>query len=113
MTDPNSSAAETPASPAASGGVSSVAEVPTAHASRYLQQLCKHFAHKRPVSFDETAGHINFTIGDCRLSAAGETLVLRCEAPDREQLAQLEDVVVRHLVRFAFREELRLDWRPA
>ena len=29
-----------------------VATVPTAHASRYLQQLCKHWSHKLPVEFD-------------------------------------------------------------
>jgi uncharacterized protein len=33
--------------------------------------------------------------------------------PNEAQLAQLQDVVVRHLVRFAFRETLRIDWRAA
>jgi hypothetical protein len=30
-----------------------------------------------------------------------------------EKLADLQDVVARHLVRFAFRETLELDWRTA
>jgi hypothetical protein len=34
---------------------SSTTQVPTASASRYLQQLCKHWAHNLAVEF--TAGH--------------------------------------------------------
>jgi len=90
-----------------------IATVATEHASRYLQQLCKHFAHKLPVTFDETAGQIDFSIGTCRLAAADGLLTLTLTAPDGSEMPQLQDVVVRHLVRFAFREELAIDWRPA
>lgn len=86
------------------------AEIPTAHASRYLQQLCKHFAHKLPVTFDPTDGTIGFDIGACKLHATGETLSLAVESPDAAQLDRLKDVVERHLVRFAFREELAIAW---
>lgn len=86
------------------------AEVPTEHASRYLQQLCKHWAHKLTVTFDETSGHITFSIGSCTLAAEPGRLVLALEAPDEERLLQLQDVVERHLVRFAFRETLAIDW---
>ena len=34
--------------------------VPTAHASRYLQQLCKHWSHNLTVDFDETHGTVTF-----------------------------------------------------
>jgi len=91
----------------------SVAEVATAHASRYLQQLCKHFAHKLPVTFDEHAGQITFSIGECRLAATDGVLRLSLEAQNAADMPQLQDVVERHLVRFAFREELKMDWRPA
>lgn len=91
----------------------SVADVATEHASRYLQQLCKHFAHKLPVTFDETAGQIDFSIGACRLAATDGVLTLTLTAPDGGEMPQLQDVVVRHLVRFAFREELAIDWRRA
>lgn len=90
-----------------------VADVATEHASRYLQQLCKHFQHKLPVTFDETAGQVDFSIGSCRLDARDGVLTISLVAPDHEQMAQLQDVVVRHLVRFAFREELAITWRPA
>ncbi len=36
----------------------SLADVVTAHASRYLQQLCKHWSHKFSVSFDERQGKV-------------------------------------------------------
>lgn len=88
----------------------STAEIQTEHASKYLQQLCKHFAHKRPVTFDEQAGTISLMSGDCHLRAAGPQLQITVAAPEAEQLAQLEDVVVRHLIRFAFREELQFEW---
>lgn len=40
--------------------ISSNATVPTAHASRYLQQLCKHWRHNLTVEFSETKGTIIF-----------------------------------------------------
>lgn len=88
------------------------AEVATASASRYLQQLCKHFGHKVEASFDEEAGIVRFSIGDCRLLAQREALRLALDAPDGEALLQLQDVVASHLVRFAFREPLVVEWRP-
>lgn len=90
--------------------LNSVATVATDHASRYLQQLCKHFQHKLPVTFDETKGQIDFTIGSCRLDAKEGVLTMSLTSPDEAQMAQLQDVVVRHLVRFAFREELPIAW---
>ncbi|WP_152044727.1 DUF2218 domain-containing protein [Aureimonas psammosilenae] len=95
------------------GRHNAVTEVATEHASRYLQQLCKHFSHKIPASFDETAGRITFQIGECRLRAEGGTLHMAADAPSEAELAQLKDVIDRHLVRFAFREELAIRWQPA
>lgn len=87
------------------------AEIATPRASRYLQQLCKHFAHKLPASFDPTAGTIRFAIGDCALRADGERLHFDLSSPDGSQMTQLKDVVVRHLLRFAFREEMAIAWQ--
>jgi uncharacterized protein len=93
--------------------VHSVAEITAPHASRYLQQLCKHFAHKRPVIFNEQTGRIEFSIGECRLEASDGRLQLSLAAPDDAQMSQLQEVVARHLLRFAFREEMQIDWQPA
>ncbi|HTR13422.1 MAG TPA: DUF2218 domain-containing protein [Roseiarcus sp.] len=97
----------------AASQVHRVADVETANASRYLQQLCKHFQHKLPVAFDPHAGRIEFPSGECRLEADDARLQLFLAAPDAEAMERLQDVVARHLLRFAFREDLKVDWRAA
>jgi hypothetical protein len=93
--------------------VRSIAEIETAQAGRYLTQLCKHFQHKCPVVLDDMAGQITFAMGDCRLQAEAGVLTLSLDAPDEAKLVQLQDVVARHLLRFAFREAMQIVWRPA
>ncbi len=88
----------------------SEARVQTATPARYLGQLCKHFAHKIPVTLEAHTGSIAFPAGLCRLAADDDVLVLRVEAPDEGALAQVQDVVARHLVRFAFREPPAIEW---
>lgn len=93
----------------------STAVVQTANPRRYLGQLCKHFQHKIPVELAERHGRIAFAAGVCEVEAPeGDTqLRLRVTANDAEGLPGLEDVVARHLVRFAFRENLELTWTRA
>lgn len=101
---------------------SSMAKVPTAHASRYLQQLCKHWAHNLAVTFDERAGTVTFPRnargadwpGDATLllQAHADGLDCRLDASSAGQLDALKGAVARHLERFAFREApLQFDWR--
>ena len=90
--------------------LSSEARVPTAAPRRYLGQLCKHFEHKLPVALGEAQGRIEFPAGTCTLDAEAETLVLRVTASDEVALASLEDVVARHLERFAFRDKPEVRW---
>lgn len=90
----------------------SIAVVETDHAARYMGQLVKHFAHKVPTELEGDHGRIDFTIGTCTVKA-GQALLLTCEAQPAD-MAQLQDVVARHLVRFAFREnELAVSWSEA
>lgn len=91
----------------------SQARITTELASRYLQQLCKHFAHKLPVTFDPERGRIEFSLGVCELTAVPGVLNMRAEAADETALRQLEQVVARHLERFAFREQPEIAWIPA
>lgn len=91
----------------------SMAAIGTPMGRRYLGQLCKHFQHRLPIDLDETTGRIAFPMGDCLLRATKDSLHLACEAPDDEALKRLEDVVARHLLRFAFRETLEITWIPA
>lgn len=89
----------------------SQARVETTMSRRYLSQLCKHFQHKLPVTLTETDGRIEFPPGICTLNADADTLLLRVEASDEAGLARLEEVVARHLERFAFREKPEVSWR--
>lgn len=82
----------------------STAHVPTAHASRYLQQLCKHWSHRFEVEFDTEHGRILLTGGVAELTAKPDMLDVRLTADDAERLAALKQVVATHLDRFAFRE---------
>lgn len=103
---------------------SSTALVPTAHASRYLQQLCKHWAHNLRVEFDQSRGTVTFPRdargadhpgdGVASFEAREDALKVRIEATSGEQLEGLKSVVARHLDRFAFREApLAFDWKSA
>jgi uncharacterized protein len=86
------------------------AVVETEHASRYLQQLCKHWSHKFAVEFSPTEGRID--LGEGRvvdLRADDASLTVEVEAAE---LPRMEQVVVDHIVRFAFRENLVFDWKP-
>jgi uncharacterized protein len=88
----------------------SEARVATHTPARYLGQLCKHFEHKLPVTLTGDTGSIAFAMGTCRLATDTDVLILRAEAADQEALAQVQDVVARHLVRFAFREPPQIEW---
>jgi uncharacterized protein len=88
----------------------SIARIETDRASIYLQQLCKHFAHKLPVEFTPEKGAIKFSIGTCRLAAKDRVLTLSAEAADDGGLAQLQSVVDKHLLRFAFRDPPKIEW---
>lgn len=81
--------------------------VPTSLGSRYLQQLCKHWGHKLEVEFTPEAGSIRFDDSRmCRLAADETGLEIMVEAGDTERLQHTERVVIEHLKRFAFKEDL-------
>lgn len=85
----------------------SEAAIATASASRYLQQLCKHWSHKFAVEFTPQHGTIPFDATRiCTLDASANTLALRIEAADEASLERTQGVVIDHLKRFAFREDL-------
>lgn len=86
------------------------AQVRSERASRYLVQLCKHFAHKTPADYDEARGQVDFQPGVCVMHAAGDWLTLRCEASSESDLHRVKDIVADHLVRFAWQEEIAVIW---
>jgi len=92
----------------------STAIVPTASASRYLQQLCKHWSHKFEVSFDPQQGRIALPFGLTELVASDTALAVTINHSEGDDPARGQEVVEKHINRFAFREgELVFDWQPA
>ena len=86
----------------------------TPHASKYLQQLCKHFAHKIDVDFTETEGTARFNFGPARLTADEVTLTVRFDLQDQAATESAKGVIDKHLERFAFRENFtHMDWSEA
>lgn len=104
--------------------LSAQARVPTTHASKYLQQLCKHWGHKLEVTFTPDQGRIVFPAtargadwpSDAVLALDADDAALTCRlrASHPGQLAGLKDAIARHIDRFAFKEApLAFDWRDA
>lgn len=90
------------------------ANVPTTSGSRYLQQLCKHWAHKLAVSFTPEVGQVTFPNGAVtHLVAHSDYLEVRIDLPSADMAENMQGVVARHLDRFAFREApLSFNWQP-
>ncbi len=86
----------------------------TRHASRYLQQLCKHWSHKFDVAFTPDAGEIALPLGKVDLKAETGQLVIRLHPLEGADIDKFKQVVEEHLDRFAHKEApLDYSWRAA
>ena len=95
--------------------------IPTQSASKYLQQVCKHWEHNLPVSFDASHGEVTFAM-DARgadwpadalvkLDAEADILVCTINASAEGQREGLKGALERHIDRFVFREmPLTYNW---
>ena len=89
----------------------SVAQVPTAQAARYVKQLVSHLAHRRTTELmPDGQGVIRFETGQCLLTPEAGVLVLTASADDADALRHVQDVVARHLERFGARHGLQVSW---
>jgi len=88
-----------------------LATVATKHASRYLQQLAKHWAHKFPVEFTAEAATIHLPMGRCELAADETALEVSLTPEPDADMDRFRTVVAEHLQRFGHRETLVFDWR--
>jgi hypothetical protein len=87
--------------------------IPTAHARKYLQQLCKHFAHKVTVDFTPEEGRVLFPPGRCLMNADDRALTFHCISREERGIPVIQGILDRHLVKFAWREELDYQWSGA
>lgn len=86
----------------------------TANASRYMQQLCKHFAHKVEVDYDETQARAALPVGPATMNADDRVLRVNITAEDEEGLARARHIIDDHLRRFAHRENFEhMTWQAA
>lgn len=97
------------------------ARIPTASASKYLQQVCKHWEHNLPVTYDKAHGEITFAKNArgadwpadalVTLDAESDALVCTIDASAEGQRDGLKGALERHIDRFAFRETpLTYNW---
>lgn len=86
------------------------ATVKTENAGRIIKTLCNHFARKVDASYEGNNGRINFPFGDCQLTAQEDALLINIEAESDTLLDRAKYVVGDHLIRFAPKEEIVLEW---
>ncbi|HTJ70847.1 MAG TPA: DUF2218 domain-containing protein [Actinospica sp.] len=83
--------------------------------ARYAKQLVSHLGHRGDTT--QTAdgrATITFSMGTCVLAPGGRHLELIASSQDAEGLAAVQDVVARHLERFAGADSaVRVTWSPA
>jgi hypothetical protein len=85
--------------------------VPTTHGAKYVQQLCKHWAHKLEVEIEGGTCTVRFPDGVATMTSGPDALSVTVEAEQAETVERLKEVVARHLDRFAFREApLSFEW---
>jgi hypothetical protein len=84
---------------------------PTDKAARYLQQLCKHWAHRYPVEAGEDSGRIDLPAGRVSMRAEATRLVVTIEPGAEGDGERLQQVFEDHINRFAFGEApLPFEW---
>jgi caffeoyl-CoA O-methyltransferase len=89
----------------------STARVETGRPERYIKQLASHLGRRIPAEAGDD-GRMTLTLrqGRCELVPASAFLELTAVADDAEALTGVQDVVTRHLLRFATQEELTVTW---
>jgi len=92
----------------------SIANVATDAAPRYAKQLASHLGRRVEVEELPDGGYrVALTAGEGILELQADKLVMRATAADEESLAQVQDVLGRHLERFGQRRELVVTWETA
>lgn len=85
--------------------------IKTPEGSSYIRKLCKHFAHKIKVAYDEKEGTAEFPFGRALMTADGESLRFDITSDTFEGISRIKYVLVTHLEKFAFRENLEIVWK--
>jgi hypothetical protein len=111
------------------------AHIHTQAPGRYLTQFCRHansmqkmngHMHRRAdlhrgelqdraqvqhVEWTDTDGSLTLSLGRCTLHASADTLTVRAEAANEQNLRQIQELVTRDLERFGRRNHLTVTWQ--
>jgi hypothetical protein len=89
------------------------ANITTEAPERYAKQLISHLGRK--VKVTETSEGTVLEIGSGRgtVTPGDGVLVLTAEATSAKELTGVQDVLARHLLRFATHADLTVTWSPA
>jgi hypothetical protein len=91
--------------------VHSVADVAINRPERYGKQLASHLGHKVPVADFHNGWVLSIGEGTGRILPGDGSLRLEAEADSPEMLARIQDVLERHLRKFAAKlGELEVKW---
>lgn len=85
--------------------------IETTEGGSYIRKLCKHFAHKIVVAYDEKEGTAEFPFGRALMTADEKTLRFDISSDTFEGISRIKYVLVTHLEKFAFRENLEIVWK--
>ena len=91
----------------------STTTIATDAASSYIGKLCRHFRHKIETEYTPTTGLATFQFGTCAMKATSTELIFNITANDMESVEKIKGVLERHLVKFAYKEDLTIRWRDA
>lgn len=89
----------------------STTTIATTVGGSYIGKLCRHFAHKIETTYTADTGKAIFPFGVCDMSADEQNLVFDIVAQDEESVEKIKGVIVRHLVKFAYKEDLQISWK--
>ena len=88
--------------------LTSSATIQTQNPQQIMNRLCKHWAHKLPVTLSVDQGVIELPMGICQMHCTDVlTVTLKSET---EQMSKLQEVVSDHLLRMAGKETLIIEW---
>lgn len=90
--------------------VASRADVRTDQPARYAKQLVSHLGRKLDFNADGATSTAAVGAGTGRIVVGDGVLTLLATGPDEESVATVEHVLGSHLLRFATREDLTVDW---
>ncbi len=85
--------------------------IATDNGASYIGKLCRHFVHKIETAYTTDSGRAVFPGGGiCDMLAKDGELIFIISAADRTGADKIKGVIERHLLKFAYRENLEIHW---